>query len=65
MATLRKLIHVVVRLARLKKNKLKAGRRNRAKQRKQVWNKYKAELTEYNRKKAEKEATKKYKKGKN
>ena len=46
------------RLARLKKNKLKAGRRNRAKQRKQIWNKYKAELTEYNRKKAEREATK-------
>ena len=37
---------------------MKAGRRNRAKQRKQIWNKYKAELTEYNRKKAEKEATK-------
>ena len=37
---------------------MKAGRRNRAKQRKQVWNKYKAELTEYNRKKAEKEAAK-------
>ncbi|XP_066385192.1 uncharacterized protein [Miscanthus floridulus] len=46
------------RLARLKKNKLKAGRRNRAKQRKQIWNKYKAELTEYNRKKAKREATK-------
>ena len=29
-----------------------------AKQRKQIWNKYKAELTEYNRKKAEREATK-------
>jgi hypothetical protein len=37
---------------------LKAGRRNMAKQRKQIWNKYKAELTEYNRKKAEREATK-------
>ncbi|XP_066384743.1 uncharacterized protein [Miscanthus floridulus] len=46
------------RVARLKKNKLKAGRRNRAKQRKQIWNKYKAELTEYNRKKAEREAAK-------
>ena len=46
------------RLARLKKNKLKAGRRNQAKQRKQVWNKYKAELTEYNKKKAEREAPK-------
>ena len=37
---------------------MKAGRRNRAKQRKQIWNKYKAELTEYNRKKAEREAAK-------
>ena len=37
---------------------MEAGRRNRAKQRKQIWNKYKAELTEYNRKKAEREATK-------
>ncbi|XP_066324220.1 uncharacterized protein [Miscanthus floridulus] len=46
------------RLARLKKNKMKAGRRNRAKQRKQIWNKYKAELMEYNRKKVEREATK-------
>ncbi|XP_066323589.1 uncharacterized protein [Miscanthus floridulus] len=46
------------RLARLKKNKLKARRRNRAKQRKQIWNKYKAELTEYNRKKVEREAAK-------
>ncbi|XP_066374105.1 protein PXR1-like [Miscanthus floridulus] len=46
------------RLARLKKNKLKAGRRNIVKQRKQIWNKYKAKLTEYNRKKAEREATK-------
>ncbi|XP_066361433.1 uncharacterized protein [Miscanthus floridulus] len=46
------------RLARLKKNKLKAGRRNRAKQRKQIWNKYKVELTEYNRKKVEREVAK-------
>ena len=46
------------RLARLKKNKLKTRRRNRAKQRKQIWNKYKAELTEYNRKKAERETAK-------
>ncbi|XP_066374094.1 vicilin-like seed storage protein At2g18540 [Miscanthus floridulus] len=50
------------RLTRLKKNKLKARRRNRAKQRKQVWNKYKSELTEYNRKK-EREAAKSTRRG--
>lgn len=37
--------------ARLKRNKLKAGRRNRARQRRQAWKKYKAELIEYNKKK--------------
>jgi hypothetical protein len=34
------------KLARLKKNKLKQGRRNHAIERKEVWNKYKADLDE-------------------
>ena len=44
------------RQARLKRNKRKLGRKNRAHQRKQAWEKYRVELIEYNKKKARKEA---------
>lgn len=44
------------RVARLKRNKMMQGRRNRAIERKEVWTKYKADLEEYHRKKAEREA---------
>lgn len=46
------------RQARLKRNKLKNGRRTRAQQRKQAWTKYKAKLIEYKKKRIEKEAEK-------
>lgn len=42
--------------ARLKRNKRKLGRKNRARQRKQAWEKYKVELIEYNKKKTKKVA---------
>jgi vacuolar-type H+-ATPase catalytic subunit A/Vma1 len=44
------------KVARLKRNKMKKGRRNRAIERKEAWAKYRADLDEYHRKKVEREA---------
>jgi TPP-dependent indolepyruvate ferredoxin oxidoreductase alpha subunit len=42
--------------ARERRNKLKEGRRRRARQRKEAWETYEAELAEYNKRKSEREA---------
>jgi hypothetical protein len=42
--------------ARERRNKLKEGRRHRARQRKEAWDTYEAELAEYNKRKLEREA---------
>lgn len=44
------------RWIREKKNKLREGRRNRARERKDTWARYEADLLNYNEKKAEREA---------
>jgi hypothetical protein len=42
--------------ARKRRNKLKEGHRHCARQRKEAWDTYEAELTEYNKKKSERKA---------
>jgi hypothetical protein len=42
--------------ARERRNKLKEGRRRRARQQKEAWDMYEAELAEYNKRKSEREA---------
>jgi hypothetical protein len=42
--------------ARERRNKLKEGRRHRARQRKEAWDTYEVELAEYNKEKSEREA---------
>jgi hypothetical protein len=46
--------------ARERRNKLKEGHRCRARQRKEAWDTYKAELAEYNKRKSEREAEEKH-----
>jgi hypothetical protein len=45
--------------ARERRNKLKEGRRHRARQRKEAWDTYEAELAEYNKRKSERKAEEK------
>jgi hypothetical protein len=42
--------------ARERRNKLKEGRRRRAKQRKEAWDTYEVELAKYNKRKSKREA---------
>jgi hypothetical protein len=44
---------------RKRRNKLKEGRRRHARQRKEAWDMYEAELAEYNKRKSEREAKEK------
>jgi hypothetical protein len=48
------------KIVRLKRNKMKKGRRNRAIERKEAWAKYRTDLDEYHKKKDEREAEDRY-----
>lgn len=50
--------------ARLRRNKIKQGRRHRAHQQKEAWAQYKADLAEYNRRKSEREVEDRHASGK-
>jgi hypothetical protein len=50
--------------AKERKNKLKEGRRRRARQRKEAWTRYESDLAKYDRKKPEQEAEERYVAGK-
>jgi hypothetical protein len=50
--------------AKERKNKLKEGRRRRARQHKEAWTRYESDLAKYDRKKPEQEAEERYVAGK-